>query len=117
MLREPAIALLAAVAVGCSTGSAVGGSDSSTSSKASLQIVRKSPLTVRGQGFRAGEGVRVSASGQTWRVRANPGGTFVLTIGSGGRCNSTRLLAVGSRGSYAVVKVLPSAECGPVKSG
>jgi hypothetical protein len=116
MLREPAIALLAAVALGCSAGTAVSGSESTSSSKASLQIVRKAPLTIRGQGFRARESVRVSAAGRNWRLRANPSGTFVLTISSGDRCNSVRVLAVGSGGSYAVVKVLPSPECAPARS-
>ena len=117
MLKPPAIALLAAVAVGCSAGSTVGGSEPSTSSKASIQIVRKAPLIIRGQGFRAGERVKVSASGRNWRLRASPAGTFVLTISSGDRCNSTRVLAVGSGGSQAVVKVLPSPECAPLKGG
>jgi hypothetical protein len=117
MLREPAIALLlAAVALGCSAGSTVGGSESSTSSKASLQVVRKAPLTIRGQGFRARESVRVSASGRNWRLRANPAGTFVLTIGSGDRCNSVRVRAVGSGGSMVVLKVLPSPMCAVAKS-
>jgi hypothetical protein len=116
MLREPALALFATVALGCSAGTAVGGSESSTSSKASLQIVRKAPLTIRGQGFRARESVRVSASGRNWRLRANPAGTFVLTMSSGDRCNSVRVLAVGSGGSMAVLKVLPSPECAPMKS-
>ncbi|HEX6658337.1 MAG TPA: hypothetical protein VF065_09670, partial [Ilumatobacter sp.] len=69
MLRQPVIALLVAAALGCSPGTAVGGSDSATG-KASLQIVRKTPLTIRGRGFRAGEHVRVSASGRNWRLRA-----------------------------------------------
>ena len=116
MFRQPVFALLAAVAVGCSGGSAVGGSESTASSQASIQIVRKAPLTIRGQGFRARERVKVSASGRNWRLRANPAGTFVLTISSGDRCNSTRVLAVGSDGSHAVVKVLPSPECAPLKS-
>jgi hypothetical protein len=116
MLREPALALIAAVALGCSTGSAVGGSDSASSSKASLQVVRKAPLTIRGQGFRARESVRVSAAGQNRQLRARANGTFVLTIGSGDRCNVTRVLAVGTGGSYAVVKVLPSPMCAPARS-
>lgn len=115
MLRQTVIALLVTSALGCSPGTAVGGSDSATG-KASLQIVRKAPLTIRGQGFRARESVRVSASGRSWRVRATGSGTFVLTLGSGDRCNSVRVLATGSSGSYAVVKVLPSPECAPMKS-
>lgn len=116
MLRQPAIVLFAAIALGCSPGSAVDGSESAATSKASLQIVRKAPLTIRGQGFRARESVRVSAAGRNWRLRASRDGTFVLTISSGDRCNSVRVLAVGTGGSYTVLKVLPSPECAPLRS-
>jgi hypothetical protein len=116
MLSQPLIALLAAVALGCSAGSAVGGAESTSSPQAKLQVVRKAPLTVRGQGFRARESVRVSASGRNWRLRTSSAGTFVLTLGSGDRCNSVRVLAVGSAGSYAVVKALPSPMCAPARS-
>jgi hypothetical protein len=37
-------------------------------------------------------------------------------MSSGDRCNSVRVLAVGSGGSRAVLKVLPSPECAPMKS-
>jgi hypothetical protein len=115
MVRQSAIAVLMTVALGCTAGTAVSGSE--TPSKASLQLVRKTPLTVRGQGFRARESVRVSAAARNWRLRASPRGTFVLTLGARvDRCNAVRVLAVGTGGSRAVLKVLASPECPPSKS-
>lgn len=116
MLSQPVLALLALFALGCSAGSAVGGAESTSSQQAKLQVVRKVPLTVHGQGFRAGERVRVSASGRNWRLRASSAGTFVLTLGSGDRCSSVRVLAVGTAGSYAIVKALPSPQCPPASA-
>lgn len=106
---------LAAVALGCSAESAVGGPESS-SAKPSLQVVRKAPLTIRGTGFHARESVRVSAARRNWRLRATPAGAFVLTLGGGDRCNQVRVLAVGSGGSRAILKTLPSPMCAPAKT-
>jgi hypothetical protein len=111
-MLKPAIALLVTVALGCSAGTAVGGSDSSP--RPSLQIVRKAPLTVRGRGFHARESVRVSAAGRSRRVRANPDGAFVLTLGAQvDRCNAVHVLAVGTGGSRATLKILASPQCPP----
>jgi hypothetical protein len=113
MLRHPALVLFALVALGCSAGSAVGGSESATGSKPSLELVSSAPLTVRGRGFRAGERVRVFAGGASRQVRASSRGSFVLTLGSGDRCNVVRVRAVSASGAVAVLKVLASPQCPP----
>jgi hypothetical protein len=115
MLRPLGMVLLAAVALGCSAGSAVGGSESRPA--ASLQVVKRVPLTLKGRSFRAGETVRVVAAGaRTQRVRASQSGTFVVTLGGPDRCSTTRVLATGSGGSQAILKVLPSPACLPART-
>jgi hypothetical protein len=103
--------MLTALALGCSTGSAVGGSESR--SKASLQVVKRAPLTLKGRSFQPGERVRVAAGAQTRSARANQSGTFVVTLGGPDRCSTTRVLATGSKGSSATVKILASPACPP----
>ncbi len=51
------------------------------------------------------------------RTKANGDGFFVVTIRGTDRCNSVRVLARGSAGSYAVVKMLPSPACMPARAG
>jgi hypothetical protein len=84
--------------------------------KPTLRIVQSAPSKVRGQHFRPGEAVRVTAGKRTLRTTANGNGTFVVTIPGSSRCDGSRVLARGSAGSYAVVKVLPSPECNPARS-
>jgi hypothetical protein len=108
------IVLLAGMALGCSPGSAVGGSESG--STASLQVVKRAPLTLKGRAFKPGETVRVATGAQRKSVRANRSGTFVVTLGGPDRCNTTRVLATGSGGSRAILKVLPSPACPPARS-
>ncbi len=110
MLRPLGIVVLAALALGCSTGSAIGGSESRS---ASLEVVKRAPLTLKGRSFQPGEKVRLAAGAQTRSARANQSGTFVVTLGGPDRCSSTRVLATGSKGSSAIVKVLPSPACPP----
>jgi len=111
MLRHGAIPLLATVAIGCTAGTAVGGSETAT--KASLQVIRQAPMTIQGLGFRSNESVRVSAAGRQWRPRASTRGSFVLTLRGTNRCTIVRVVAVGSRGSRAVLRILPLRSCGP----
>lgn len=111
MLRSIAFAFLATVTLGCSAGSAVGGSE--TQSSASLQVVKRVPLTLQGRSFQARETVRVTLGRRARSVRANQSGAFVVTLGGPDRCNTSRVLATGSGGSRAVVKALPSPECPP----
>ncbi len=111
MVRSLGVALLAAAALGCSSGSAVGGSESR--STASLQVVKRLPMTLKGRSFRPGERVRVSAGAQMKNVRANQGGTFVVTLRGPDRCSTTRVLATGSGGSRVILKILASPDCPP----
>jgi hypothetical protein len=82
-----------------------------------LRIVRPAPLTVRGEHFRSGEQVRVTSAMRSARAKANGDGTFVVTIPGATRCNTLRVLARGSAGSYAIVKLLPQPACLPARSG
>jgi hypothetical protein len=114
MLRPIASALLVTVALGCAAGSAIGGSENR--SPASLQVVKRVPLTLQGRSFRPRETVRLTAGKQSRAVRANRGGTFVITMGGPDRCSTTRVLATGSAGSQVILKILPSPACLPAKS-
>jgi hypothetical protein len=90
---------------------------SAKAAKPSLRIVQSAPTKVRGEHFRAREDVRVTAGKRTLRTKANGSGYFVVTIPGSSRCESARVLARGSAGSYAIVKVLPSPQCLPARSG
>jgi L-asparaginase II len=84
--------------------------------KPTLRIVMSAPTEVRGEHFRPREVVRVTAGKRALRTTANGNGYFIVTIPGSGRCDSTRVLARGSAGSYAVVKQLPSPECLPART-
>jgi hypothetical protein len=114
MFRQSAIGLLVTVALGCTPGTAVGGSEAAT--KASLQVIRQAPLTIQGRGFRARESVRVSAAARQWRLRASLRGSFVLTLRGVDRCKILRVVAVGSGGSRAILRILPLQQCAPARS-
>jgi hypothetical protein len=109
------IVLFAVVALGCAAGPAVG-DGTETTSKPSLQIIRQAPMTIQGRGFRSRENVRVSAAGRNWRLRATPRGAFVLTLRGADRCNIVRVVAVGSGGSRAILKILPAPQCAPLRA-
>ena len=85
-------------------------------SKPTLRIAKSAPTTVRGEHFRPREAVKVAAGKRTVRTTANGDGYFVVTIPGTSRCDSGRVLARGSAGSYAVVKQLPSPECLPART-
>ena len=81
--------------------------------KASLQVIRQAPMTIQGRGFRSRESVRVSAAGRQWRPKASARGSFVLTLRGANRCSIVRIVAVGSHGSRAVLRIMPLRSCGP----
>jgi hypothetical protein len=89
---------------------------SAKAAKPTLRIVHTNPAKVRGEHFRAGEAVRVTAGKRTLATKANGDGTFVVTIPGASRCESTRVIARGSAGSYVIVKLLPSPECLPART-
>jgi hypothetical protein len=115
----------AAVVGICATAAAVvlgftllGGPGSKPSAgRPALRIVRPAPLTVRGEHFRSGEQVRVTTAMRSARAKASGDGTFVVTIPGANRCSTLRVLARGSAGSYAIVKLLPQPACLPARSG
>jgi len=85
--------------------------------KPTLRVTGSAPLEVRGNHFRSGESVRLTAGKRSLRTKANGNGTFVVTLPGSDRCNTVRVLARGTAGSYAVVKLLPSPACMPARSG
>ena len=111
MLRQSAIALLVTVALGCAAGTAVGGSE--TVANASLQVIDQAPMTIQGHGFRARESVRVSAAGRQWRLKASARGSFVLPLRGADRCKILRVVAVGSAGSRAILRIMTLHQCPP----
>lgn len=92
------------------------GGNEARAAKPSLRIVQSAPIKVRGEHFRANENVRVSNGKRTVRTKANGNGYFVITIPGSSRCESSRVLARGSAGSYVIVKLLPSPECLPART-
>lgn len=82
-----------------------------------LRIARDAPLTVRGTHFHSGEQVRVSAAGKSAPTKAKEDGTFVVTIRGATRCDTLRIVARGSAGSYAIVRLPPQPACLPARSG
>ena len=111
MLRRSAIPLLVTIALGCTAGTAFGGSETAT--KASLQVIRQAPITIQGHGFRARESVRVSAAGRQWRLKASARGSFVLPLRGADRCKVLRVVAVGSAGSRAILRIMALHQCPP----
>jgi hypothetical protein len=99
------------LALGLTVGTAEASSDVRT--RPTLQVVRYTPLIVRGRHFQPAERIRVTAAGRTWRLRANRSGAFVLSLGEHDRCNWVRVVAVGSEGSRVILKILPSPACAP----
>jgi hypothetical protein len=89
----------------------------STHSKPSLRISGARPLTVQGRHFRASELVRLTTGSRNVRTKATGSGFFVISIPGADRCNTARVVARGSAGSYAIVKLLPAPMCLPARSG
>ena len=81
-----------------------------------LRITRATPLTVQGRHFRASEPVRLTIGSRLARAKANGSGFFAITIPGADRCNTTRVVARGTAGSYAIVKLLPAPMCLPARS-
>ena len=87
-----------------------------TQSKPSLRITRATTRTAQGRHFHASERVRLTGGSRFARAKANGSGYFVITIPGADRCNTARVAARGTKGSYAIVKVLPAPMCLPVRS-
>jgi hypothetical protein len=106
------LALLVAVLVGvCAVAvpSLAGGA-----SRATVRIVTRSPLVVRGTGFKHHERVRVTATpGGLRRVVSSATGTFRATFTTPvDRCVGLSVAAMGAGGDHAALK-LPQPACPP----
>jgi hypothetical protein len=88
----------------------------STHSKPALRISRAAPLTVEGRRFGASEVVSLTTGSRNVRTKATGSGYFVITIPGADRCNTQRVVARGSAGSDAIVKLLPAPMCLPARS-
>jgi hypothetical protein len=97
-------------------GFTVFGRSSAHASRPSLRITRAAPMTVQGRDFHASERVRLTTGAHGARATANGDGYFVITIPGANRCDTLRVLARGSAGSYAVVKLLPPPACAAARS-
>jgi hypothetical protein len=69
-----------------------------------LTIMTMNPLRVAGRGFKASERVIVSVGPRRKADTAGPRGRFTIQFGRT-RCTSGTIVAIGSRGSRAAVKV------------
>jgi hypothetical protein len=95
-------------------GSATGG----TAGKATLRLLDKQPVTLRGVSFRARERVRVTITSDEFRrartVRATLRGSFTAQFDvSLDRCMGLIATANGGNGSRAAYK-LPQPQCPPL---
>jgi hypothetical protein len=114
-MRRAALAGAVAVAL---AASAVGQTATSvTSSQPEMRVVDRTPLTLRGTGFAAGERVRlvVRVPGLAQkRVTATRRGFFVAVFSRAGynRCSGLTAFAIGSRGNRARL-LLPAPACPP----
>jgi hypothetical protein len=102
--------LLVFLAVSAGAGSAAG-----ATSRPRLAIEDQQPLLVAGSAFEARELVTVRALGtfgtRTLRVRATTAGTFRLRFRrlTADPCSLRRLIAVGTLGSRAAIRLPPGA--------
>jgi hypothetical protein len=93
-------------------GSTASGSESRKQAK--LKLTAGIPLTIRGTNFLPNERVRVTVSGElrrTKQVIANRSGVFLVRFQTAfDRCSDMTALAVGARGSRAMLK-MPQLGC------
>jgi hypothetical protein len=88
------------------------------SQRPALRVIDQRPFTVEGRNFRSRERVKVTLYKQQVRVRsrrvtASSRGAFVAVLQEAGvdRCDTLFVRAVGTRGSNAVLKMLPRPAC------
>ena len=123
MRKLATLITLAALLVLTALGATAASSPAAGSGNASLRLLDRDPLTVRGLGFKSRERVRVSAyvPGLTrTTIRATATGTFraVFSAITLDRCSQVRVVATGTaaQGSQAVLKILPQPMCAPQRS-
>ena len=106
--------IAAALAIGVAGISEAAGS----STKPSLRLTDRQPLSVQARHFLSRERVRVRVTGdaqESRTVRANAAGAFSVRFADimVGRCDAIRVVATGGRGSTATLKTLPAMACNP----
>jgi hypothetical protein len=113
-MRKAALAALLLLLLGLVVGfTLVRGSDDAQGRPASLRLARTAPLAVRGEHFRPGERVRLRAMLHRGTAATADGrGSFMAQFGvPKSRCDLVRVVAIGSQGSHAVLKLLPAPAC------
>jgi len=113
-MHRAVTATVAIFALACTAGISAAQPEA-TAARATVNVVKRVPLTVRGTHFRSSEHIRISAAGRNWRLRATPSGTFVATLRGIDRCVFVRMVVVGDEGSRVVVKILPPPACAPLQ--
>jgi hypothetical protein len=108
VLLVVAVALVVVVSAAVAAGVGPSGSAGSSAAKPRLRLVDGAQLVIVGRGFRSAERVNVTASisgaraGKT--LVADGQGTFTARIRTGPACGPMYVVAVGSKGSRAVVR-------------
>jgi hypothetical protein len=115
VMRKAVVAALLLLVLGIVLGFTMvrNSSDTDARAAASLALVRKAPLTVRGEHFRPSERVRLRVMlHRRTAATAGPQGSFVASFQTPmTRCDRVRVIAIGSEGSHAVLKLLPPPAC------
>ena len=101
------LALITAVALTAFLATLMAGSPAAAARHPALSLVKRVPLEVRGTGFGAHEMVRVSSGPAHVRVRSSARGAFVASLPVSVRCSGRRVLAIGSGGQRAVLRIPP----------
>ena len=117
-MRTTGIAFAAVAAAALALASAGIGAGSASSRHPALRLAKTAPLEIAGSRFGSRERVRVtvlvSASRQVRTVQASGNGSFVAGFSTTvDRCSDFSAVAVGNRGSRAVLKPLPQPACLP----
>lgn len=115
-MRTAALLGVCATAAVVALGFFTLGGSAARAGRPALSVVRSAPFTVRGDHFHSREQVRIAAAARVARTKANRDGVFVVTIRGATRCDTVRVLARGSAGSYAVLKTLPPPMCMPARA-
>jgi hypothetical protein len=113
--------VIRALAVLAAAGAFTPLSATASTGPATLRLQDRSPITLAGAGFTRGERVRVTLDRRTNSIRiirAGRNGAFVVMFrgASASRCDLVRVIATGSGGSRAVLKILPAPACLPARS-
>jgi hypothetical protein len=118
MKRFPVVMLAGLLAMAAAVTAQGFASSRQSTARPALRVIDQRPFTVQGLHFRSRERVKVmlykqQASVRTRRVTASSRGAFqaVLQEAAVDRCDTIMVRAVGTRGSTAVLKLLPRPAC------